>query len=61
MKATPEGISKVRGLREGEWFAMWEETIKNAVKTRVKNSIPLVDPVGAPSSTASKLDGYPGL
>ncbi|KZV82450.1 hypothetical protein EXIGLDRAFT_702535, partial [Exidia glandulosa HHB12029] len=59
-KATPEGISEVRGLREGEWFAMWEETIKSAVQNKVKNNIPLVDPLGAPNSMASKLDGYPG-
>ncbi|EJD50799.1 hypothetical protein AURDEDRAFT_111960 [Auricularia subglabra TFB-10046 SS5] len=60
LACTAEGISECHGLREGEWFAMWEETIKSAVVNKVKNSHPLVDPVGAPNSMASKLDGYPG-
>lgn len=60
LRRTPEGISEARGLREGEWFAMWEDTIKGAVANRVKNPHPLIDPVGAPNSMASKLDGYPG-
>jgi len=60
LSRTPEGISEVRGVREGEWFAQWESTVKNAVNGNLKNKDPLVDPHGGVNSLAVKLDGYPG-
>ncbi|KAH7098975.1 hypothetical protein BKA62DRAFT_711006 [Auriculariales sp. MPI-PUGE-AT-0066] len=57
---TPSGISEIRGVREGEWFAVWESTVKNAVSTNLKSADPLADPLGGPNSMAAKLDGYPG-
>lgn len=32
LRQTPLGISRLEGLREGEWFSMWEESIATYVR-----------------------------
>ncbi|KAG8809006.1 hypothetical protein FRC19_004122 [Serendipita sp. 401] len=61
LKQTPKGISELVGLREGEWFKMWEGTITKLVLLRAERS----DPIFLPSevvaeSAGAMLDGYHG-
>ncbi|THH34005.1 hypothetical protein EUX98_g135 [Antrodiella citrinella] len=51
------GHARLVGLREGEWFQMWEGSIKRAVTGRLKAREPLVVPDGL-SYEARILDGY---
>jgi hypothetical protein len=48
---TPQGAAKLVGVREGEWFRIWEGTIVRAVLGNYQSSTPIfaVDPV---------LDGF---
>jgi hypothetical protein len=45
---TEHGITKLIGLREEEWFARWEGTIKNAVISQMQSSLPMVAPGNVP-------------
>lgn len=55
---TQMGVAEVVGLREGEWFQMWEGTIKRAVVGRLKSQVPLTVPDDGPLPAALMLDGY---
>jgi hypothetical protein len=48
---TPQGVAKLVGVREGEWFRRWEGTITRAVLGNYQSSTPIfsVDP---------NLDGF---
>jgi len=48
---TPQGVARLLGVREGEWFRKWEGTIIRAVLGNYQSSTPIfaVDPV---------LDGF---
>lgn len=48
------GGMKGAGMKEGEWFRMWQSTIAHGVRAKVKDSKPL-ECHGDPAST---LDGY---
>lgn len=55
---TQMGVAEVVGVREGEWFQMWEGTIKRAVIGRLKSQVPLMVPDEGPLPAAMMLDGY---
>lgn len=55
---TQMGVAEVIGLREGEWFQMWEGTVKRAVMGRLKTQVPLTVPDEGPLPAALMLDGY---
>ncbi|KAI0094843.1 hypothetical protein BDY19DRAFT_914873 [Irpex rosettiformis] len=55
---TQMGVAEVVGLREGEWFQMWEGSIKRAVVGRLKSQVPLTVPDDGPLPAALMLDGY---
>ncbi|KAG9043922.1 hypothetical protein FS837_008982 [Tulasnella sp. UAMH 9824] len=45
-KQTPVGVSQLIGLREGEWFAQWKDTIGTLVRQRyISDGGPLKDPM----------------
>ena len=46
------------GVREGDWFAQWEGTIKRAVSGKLQTRMPLVQPSSTPTGAALMLDGY---
>lgn len=52
---TPRGISRLEGLREGEWFEMWETTLIAFIREAKKSDDPITLP---PSDPMTKLDGY---
>jgi len=58
LKATPGGISELVGLREGQWFAEWEQTIGSLVRQRYVSTNPLTKPLGNSLNTGIGLDGY---
>ncbi|TCD69935.1 hypothetical protein EIP91_005759 [Steccherinum ochraceum] len=51
------GHARLQGMKEGEWFQMWEGTIKRGVTGRLKARSVLMNPEG-PTPEASMLDGY---
>lgn len=51
------GHARIQGMKEGEWFQMWEGTIKRGVTGRLKARSVLMNPDG-PTPEASMLDGY---
>lgn len=55
---TNTGVARLTGLREGEWFQMWEGTIRQAVMNRLQDDRPIVIPNGGPTAAAMQLDGY---
>lgn len=59
LRQTPNGISELVGLREGEWFKQWEGTITRAVLLRVDRRDPISIPgeFGA-ASAGAMLDGF---
>jgi len=48
------------GLKEGQWLRQWERSIKHAVASRMRDSIPLTEPqiYELPNNVALSLDGY---
>ncbi|KAG8900386.1 hypothetical protein FRB99_006094 [Tulasnella sp. 403] len=59
LKQTPNGVSRLVGKREGEWFAEWEDTIGALVRQRCISSEPISIPMdGARGRAGSGLDGY---
>jgi hypothetical protein len=63
LEGTSSGISaeptKVIGMREGEFFKMYEDTILRAVNRRYQSSVPLCRPDDGHSLDAARLlDGY---
>ena len=58
---TAGGPARLVGLKEGEWFQMWEGTIKRAVSRRLQTDVPLLRPDDA-LTPGIVLDGYqPGI
>ena len=55
---TTMGAARLVGVKEGEWFALWEGTIKRAVLGRLQSRAPLVEPDTAPTNAAMLLEGY---
>lgn len=56
---TKSGMSKILGIREGEWFKQWESTIATAVRSRMQDNLPLTVPYDIPTTRARiNLDGY---
>ena len=55
---TQMGVAEVVGIREGEWFQMWEGSIRRAVVGRLKAPVPLTVPDDGPLPAALMLDGY---
>jgi hypothetical protein len=43
LRQTPNGITRLVGLREGEWFRKWEGTIIRAVVGHYQSSTPIFD------------------
>ena len=58
LKATPRGISRLEGIREGEWFSQWEETIGSLVRQRYISPVPMTVPLHSPKTAGLGLDGY---
>ncbi|KAG8895194.1 hypothetical protein FRB99_000711 [Tulasnella sp. 403] len=58
LKATPKGVSKLVGTREGEWFAQWEDTIASCVRQRHVSPVPINQPMGTFATAGIGLDGY---
>jgi len=46
LRRTPRGISKLIGVREGEWFEKWAGTIRRAVIARQESEEPMYQPDG---------------
>ena len=59
LRRTPKGISQLVGLREGEWFRMWEATLTRSVLLRLNRRDPIVltGEVVAQNAGAT-LDGF---
>ena len=55
---TQAGMSRLIGLREGEWFKTWEGTIRRAVQNRYQSTSPLYQPDVVVTDAALRLDGY---
>ena len=57
---TPTGPKKLLGVKEGEWFRVWEGVIIRAVIGRYQSPIPLSANRGVPGLPARSfdLDGY---
>lgn len=45
LRTTPRGVSRLEGIREGEWFKEWEETIASCVRHGRISSDPVIIPV----------------
>lgn len=59
LRRTPQGISKLVGVREGEWFKAWEGTIRRAVIARQQYQEPMYQPDDVQRETAGAiLDGF---
>jgi len=59
LRRTPQGISKLVGVREGEWFKRWEGTIRRAVIARQQSQEPMYQPDEFQRETAGAiLDGF---
>jgi hypothetical protein len=52
--------SRMMGLKEGQWLRQWERSIKHAVASRLRDSVPLTEPqiYELPNNVALLLDGY---
>lgn len=48
-------ITKVIGLKEGQWLRQWEGSIRRAVTSRLQGPLTVLDP---PNGVALLLDGY---
>ena len=49
---TDKGAARLVGVREGDWFAQWEGTIKRAVSGKLQTRMPLVQPSSTPTGAA---------
>jgi hypothetical protein len=59
LRRTSQGISKLVGVREGEWFKEWEGTIRRAVIARQKSDEPMYQPdVAQREAAGAMLDGF---
>ena len=59
LRRTPQGISKLVGVREGEWFKTWEGTIRRAVIARQQSQQPMYHTDDFQRETAGAiLDGF---
>jgi hypothetical protein len=50
----PDGSQLTEGMKEGDWFHLWQSTILHGVRARVQNSHPLPNR----GNPAEMLDGY---
>ena len=55
---TPTGPKELLGLKEGEWFRIWEGDIIRAVRQRYQFFTPLNSGFTGSAVTAVDLDGY---
>lgn len=65
LKTTPQGVSQLAGMREGEWFYQWHETIGSMVRRGHISSTPETMPM-PPEATSllgagAGLDGWRGM
>ena len=61
LRRTPQGISKLVGVREGAWFKKWEGTIRRAVIARRQYQEPMYQPDAVQRENAGALlDGFYG-
>ena len=59
LRRTPQGISKLVGVREGEWFKEWDGTIRRAVVARQQSEEPMYQPDHVQRDTSgANLDGF---
>ena len=59
LRRTPQGISKLVGVREGEWFKEWDGTIRRAVIARQQSGEPMYQPDHVQREIAgATLDGF---
>jgi len=59
LRRTPQGISKLVGVREGEWFKEWDGTIRRAVEARQQSKEPMYRPDGVQRDiSGAGLDGF---
>ncbi|SRR5258706_2017047 len=59
LRRTSQGISKLVGVREGEWFKEWDGTIRRAVIARLQSGEPMYQPDDLQRETAgATLDGF---
>lgn len=58
LRTTPRGVSRLEGVREGEWFREWEHTIASCVQQRRISSDPLTVPFTGGVAPGALLDGY---
>ena len=59
LRRTSQGISKLVGVREGEWFKEWEGTIRRAVIAREQSEEPMHQSDDIQRDTAgASLDGF---
>ncbi|TFK41187.1 hypothetical protein BDQ12DRAFT_679041 [Crucibulum laeve] len=56
--STELGLTRIIGLREGEWFKEWEPIIKRSVAIGLERSEPMKQTQDGPISPAHALDGY---
>ncbi|KAG9026032.1 hypothetical protein FRB95_009491 [Tulasnella sp. JGI-2019a] len=58
LRTTPKGISRLEGIREVEWFTLWEETIATYVRHRRTDTTPVNTPMAPLASSA--VTGFSG-
>ncbi|KAG8907662.1 hypothetical protein FRC01_007608 [Tulasnella sp. 417] len=60
LKQTPRGVSQLIGLREGEWFAQWKDTVGALIRQRhISYGNPLRVPMNVHGTGLGHgLDGY---
>jgi hypothetical protein len=59
LRRTSQGINKLVGVREGEWFKEWEGTIRHAVIARQQSNEPMYQPDEVQMEAAgATLDGF---
>ena len=59
LRRTPQGISKLVGVREGEWFKKWNGTIRRAVIARQQSQEPMDQPdIVQRDTSGATLDGF---
>ena len=61
LRRTSQGISKLIGVREGEWFKEWDGTIRRAVIARQQSQELMYQPDQVQREAAgATLDGFYG-
>ena len=59
LRATPHGVQRIVGLRDGDFFALWQETIARLVRQSRTDQTPLTEPlVGMGLLTGNGLDNH---